>query len=156
VPCDQGSPRSRRHLLRRSAPAGRHLDPRPLGVAAVEVASQLPWLLFALPAGALVDRWDRRRVLWLTDAYRALVLTALTVTILAGWASIPLLGAAGFLLAVGGTLFSLAHSVPFAADAFLLCASAALLASIKGHDAPARDPEHDQHQGWRRSHWTCT
>jgi MFS family permease len=43
----------------------------PLGVAAVEVASQVPWLLFALPAGALVDRWDRRRVLWLTDAYRA-------------------------------------------------------------------------------------
>jgi MFS family permease len=35
----------------------------PLGVASVEVASQLPWLLFALPAGALVDRWDRRRVL---------------------------------------------------------------------------------------------
>jgi MFS family permease len=164
----------------------------PLGVAAVEVASQLPWLLFALHAGALVDRWDRRRVLWLTDAYRALVLTALTVTILAGWASIPLLGAAGFLLAVGGTLFtpatmsilpglvsreparleransrlaaaqtvgdnflgppaggalfSLAHSVPFAADAFSFAASAALLASIKGHYAPARDPEHDQHQ----------
>jgi MFS family permease len=78
----------------------------PLGVASVEVASQLPWLLFALHAGALVDRWDRRRVLWLTDAYRALVLVALTAAILAGWVSIPLLGAAGFLLAVGGTLLT--------------------------------------------------
>jgi MFS family permease len=74
-------------------------------VATVEVAGQLPWLLFALPAGALVDRWDRRRVLWLTDAYRALVMVALTAAILAGWASIALLGAAGFLLAIGGTLF---------------------------------------------------
>jgi MFS family permease len=78
----------------------------PLRVASVEVASQLPWLLFALHAGALVDRWDRRRVLWLTDAYRALVLAALAVALVAGWASIPLLGAAGFLLAVGGTLFT--------------------------------------------------
>jgi Transmembrane secretion effector len=78
----------------------------PLGVTSVEVASQLPWLLFALPAGALVDRWDRRRVLWLTDAYRALVLAALAGAIVAGWASVPLLGAAGFLLAVGGTLFT--------------------------------------------------
>ena len=77
----------------------------PLRVATVEVAGQLPWLLFALPAGALVDRWDRRRVLWLTDAYRALVMIALTAAILAGWTSIALLGAAGFLLAIGGTLF---------------------------------------------------
>jgi GNAT superfamily N-acetyltransferase len=46
----------------------------PLRVATVEVAGQLPWLLFALPAGALVDRWDRRRILWPTDAYRLEVL----------------------------------------------------------------------------------
>lgn len=77
----------------------------PLRVAAVDVASQLPWLLFALPAGALVDRWDRRRVLWLTDAYRGLVLAALAVAVVAGWASIPVLAAAGFLLGTGGTLF---------------------------------------------------
>jgi MFS family permease len=78
----------------------------PLGVAAVEAAGQLPWLLFALPAGALVDRWDRRRVLWLTDAYRSLVLVALTGAVMVGWASIPLLGAAGFLLGLGSVLFT--------------------------------------------------
>lgn len=78
----------------------------PLRIAAVEVAGQLPWLLFALPAGALVDRWDRRRILWLTDAYRSLIIAALTVAVLAGWASIPVLGAAGFLLTIGGTLFT--------------------------------------------------
>jgi hypothetical protein len=78
----------------------------PLVVAAVEVAGQLPWLLFALPSGAMVDRWDRRRVLWLADAHRSLVVAALAGAILAGWASIPLLGAAGFLLSIGGTLFN--------------------------------------------------
>ena len=78
----------------------------PLLIAAVEVAAQLPWLLFALPGGALVDRWDRRRVLWLVDAYRCLVVGALAVAVIAGWASIPALAIAGFLLAAGGTLFN--------------------------------------------------
>lgn len=78
----------------------------PLLVAAVEVAGQLPWLLFPLPAGALVDRWDRRRVLWLVDAYRGLVVGALAAAVVAGEASIPALGLAGFLLAAGGTLFN--------------------------------------------------
>jgi hypothetical protein len=49
----------------------------------------------ALPPNTLVDRWDRRRVLWRTDAYRALVLTALTVAIVAGWAGIPCSGRPG-------------------------------------------------------------
>jgi MFS family permease len=78
----------------------------PLVVASVGVAGQLPWLLFALPGGALVDRRDRRRVLWVVDAYRAVIAGSLAASIVAGWASIPLLGAAGFLLAAGGTLFN--------------------------------------------------
>ncbi len=78
----------------------------PLLVAAVGVAGQLPWLLFALPGGALADRWDRRRVLWRVDAYRSLVVAALAAAVVAGWATIPMLGAAGFLLAAGATLFN--------------------------------------------------
>ena len=39
----------------------------PLAVSAVTFAGWLPWLLFALPAGALVDRLDRRRVMWTVD-----------------------------------------------------------------------------------------
>jgi MFS family permease len=45
----------------------------PLAVAVVTFAGWLPWLLFALPAGALVDRLDRRRVMWVVDSVRALV-----------------------------------------------------------------------------------
>ena len=77
----------------------------PLAVSVVTFAGWLPWLLFALPAGALVDRLDRRRVMWTVDAARALVVGALTVAVLAGWASIPLLAAAGFLVGAGQTLF---------------------------------------------------
>jgi MFS family permease len=76
----------------------------PLAVSVVTVAGWLPWLLFALPAGVLVDRLDRRRVMWTVDATRAAVVGALTVAVLAGWASIPLLAAAGFLVGAGQTL----------------------------------------------------
>src|SRR5215472_15751853 len=34
----------------------------------------LPYLLFCLPAGALIDRWNRKRVMLLSDAGRALAL----------------------------------------------------------------------------------
>src|ERR1700741_1319327 len=36
------------------------LDPAPLTVSLVQVASSLPMFLFAIPAGALVDIVDRR------------------------------------------------------------------------------------------------
>jgi MFS family permease len=77
----------------------------PLAVSVVTFAGWLPWLLFALPAGALVDRLDRRRVMWTVDATRALVVGALTAAVLAGWVSIPLLALAGFLVGTGQTLF---------------------------------------------------
>ena len=77
----------------------------PLAVSVVTFAGWLPWLLFALPAGAMVVRLDRRRVMWVVDASRTLVVGALTVAVLAGWASIPLLAVAGFLVGAGQTLF---------------------------------------------------
>ncbi|MBF6590228.1 MAG: MFS transporter [Ktedonobacterales bacterium] len=41
----------------------------------------LPYLAFSLPAGALVDRWDRRRVMLLCDAGRALALGSVALAI---------------------------------------------------------------------------
>ncbi|GHH71488.1 MFS transporter [Promicromonospora soli] len=55
----------------------------PLLVSLVAVAALLPWLLFAIPAGVLVDRIDRRLALGLAGGVRALVaagLLALHVT----------------------------------------------------------------------------
>ncbi len=55
----------------------------PLLVSGVAVATMLPWLLFAIPAGILLDRVDRRRALAVANALRAVLgagLVALTAT----------------------------------------------------------------------------
>jgi MFS family permease len=70
----------------------------------VTFAEWLPWMLFGLLAGALVDRWERRRVMWTVDAARLVVAGGFAAAVLAGWASIPLLMATGFLLGTGQTL----------------------------------------------------
>lgn len=49
----------------------------PAQVSAVSLALSLPWLLAALHVGVLVDRVDRRRLLWAADGLRLLALGAL-------------------------------------------------------------------------------
>ena len=79
-------------------------------VAGVSFASRLPWLVFALVAGALADRFDRRRTMVLVDAGRVLVLTGLVVAVLANVASIWLLYVAAFILGCFETMFDTAAS----------------------------------------------
>jgi MFS family permease len=83
--------------------AGLTRDPQ--WVSLVAAAAGLPWLLFALPAGALVDRWDRKRVLWGVDFGRTAAMGGLAVVVGLGQASIPLLLVFAFLLGSGQTLF---------------------------------------------------
>ena len=75
----------------------------PALVAGLVVAQRLPWFLFSLVSGALVDRLDRRRVLGGANLFRAIVLGVLGVATLAGWASLPLLYAVFFLLGTAET-----------------------------------------------------
>jgi MFS family permease len=83
----------------------------PVSISLVTATWFLPWLLLGLLSGALVDRWDRRRMLWTVDLCRAAVITGLAAAVLAGAASIPLLAGAVFLLGTGQTLFdSAAHA----------------------------------------------
>lgn len=56
----------------------------PLLVSLVAVAALLPWLLFAIPAGVLVDRVDRRLALGLAGGLRALVAGGLLALHLTG------------------------------------------------------------------------
>src|SRR4029450_12062829 len=76
----------------------------PLLVSLVSFAEWLPWLLFGLLSGALLDRWDRRRVMWTVDSARFAVVGGLALVVLGGEASIVLLGIVGFLLGTGQTL----------------------------------------------------
>jgi MFS family permease len=77
----------------------------PLIVSVTTGVSWLPWLLFALPGGVLVDRVDRRRLMITIDWLRVAVMGVLATALLAGWSSIALLDAALFLINTGEIVF---------------------------------------------------
>ena len=84
----------------------------PAELSLVVLAGRLPWLLFALVSGALVDRWDRKRVMWVVDAVRFAIVGTLAWAVAADVATIPLLAVVSFVLGVGETLFdSAAQSI---------------------------------------------
>jgi MFS family permease len=56
----------------------------PALVAGVALAVTLPWLLFALPVGALVDRVDRRAAMVTANVARAAAVAAMAVTVVLG------------------------------------------------------------------------
>ncbi|MFI6497766.1 MFS transporter [Nonomuraea typhae] len=63
-------------------------------VALVGVATTLPWLLLALPAGAVADRVDRRRVMVLANVLRAVLLVAAGLVAWSGGLGLWVLAAA--------------------------------------------------------------
>jgi MFS family permease len=134
----------------------------------------LPYLVFSLPAGALVDRWNRKVVMIACDAGRALALGSIPIVYALGHLTLLQLyftaGTEGTLFVffniaeaaclprvvpgpqiptasaqnegsqiasllvgppVGGLLFSLARSIPFAADAISYGASVLSLSLIR-------------------------
>lgn len=77
----------------------------PLTVSAAFGVAWLPWLLFALPGGVLVDRVDRRRLMILIDWVRVAAMSALAAAILTGHASVALLYAVLFVVNTGEIVF---------------------------------------------------
>ncbi|WP_249715156.1 MFS transporter, partial [Rhizomonospora bruguierae] len=63
----------------------------PLAVAGMTVVQFLPWLVATLPAGALADRMDRRRILTAGNWLRAAGFALLAVTLANGWRHVALL-----------------------------------------------------------------
>lgn len=49
----------------------------PVAIASVAAAARLPWLLFALPAGVIIDRADRRKLIARADLMRAGIVLAI-------------------------------------------------------------------------------
>src|SRR5882762_167432 len=54
-------------------------SPATAGITAA--LGHLPYLLFSLPAGALIDRWDRKRIMILCDVGRALTVFSVPVAL---------------------------------------------------------------------------
>lgn len=80
----------------------------PTLVAGVSVMLSLPWLVFALQAGNLVDRFDRLRVMQAVNSVRLVILVCLTLAVIINVASLPLLYMAALLLGIGETLMDTA------------------------------------------------
>ncbi|MER7751631.1 MFS transporter [Kitasatospora sp. NPDC097643] len=84
------------------------LSATPGQLGLVSAAETLPFLLLGLPAGALLDRWDRRRVMTVADLGRAAAVCALPLGYAAGVLSVPLLCATAFVTGVFTVFFDIA------------------------------------------------
>jgi MFS family permease len=81
------------------------LTRNPVLVSLLGFVQYLPWLLFSLISGALVDRLDRRVLMWRTDVFRAVVISAVGLLVAVDWMNLPVLFTAAFLLGTAETLF---------------------------------------------------
>ncbi|WP_169739658.1 MFS transporter [Amycolatopsis taiwanensis] len=70
----------------------------PVLISGLTAFAFLPWLLFGLPGGALVDRLDRRRAMSTVNIMRTVLLGALVLFIVAGAGNILMLYVAAFAL----------------------------------------------------------
>ncbi|MDV6014268.1 MFS transporter [Haloechinothrix sp. LS1_15] len=59
----------------------------PLLIATATLTVRLPWLLFALPAGVITDRVDRRKLIAWTDVAAGLVMAGFALVVLANQAA---------------------------------------------------------------------
>lgn len=67
----------------------------PLLIAAVAVASRLPWLFFTLPAGVITDRFDRRKIIVAMDIARGVLALAVAITVTSQKDTLPSLNEVG-------------------------------------------------------------
>jgi MFS family permease len=80
------------------------LTSSPILIAGGVFASQIPWLLFGLHAGAIVDRTDRRKLIMAVDLVRAMLMAALAIAVFTDTAGVPLVYALLFASGVGDTM----------------------------------------------------
>lgn len=77
----------------------------PLLISGLIFVQRLPWFLFVLISGAMVDRLDRRNVLLRANILRALLLAMLGWSVLGHWISIPFLYLILFAIGIIETFF---------------------------------------------------
>lgn len=84
------------------------LTQSPTLIAGLSVAATLPWLLFALTAGALADRLDRRKLMLWANLSRAILPAALVAVVLLDLGSIWALYVVALMVGVAETLYDTA------------------------------------------------
>ncbi|MDR7112021.1 MFS family permease [Microbacterium trichothecenolyticum] len=77
----------------------------PLAISAITALAFLPWLVFGLPAGMLVDRFDRRWIMAIANGIRGLAAVGLAVLTVSGALDIWWLFAGVLVFGLGETLF---------------------------------------------------
>jgi len=80
----------------------------PMAVAATTIAIRLPWLIFGLFAGVIVDRTDRLRLMITTDLGRAVAFAGIALVVATDNMTLLILYAAVFGVGVLETLFDTA------------------------------------------------
>ncbi len=80
----------------------------PLSVATTTIAVRLPWLMFGLFAGVIVDRTDRLRLMMVTDLGRAAAYTGIAAVVATGNMTLAILYITVFGVGVLETLFDTA------------------------------------------------
>jgi DHA3 family macrolide efflux protein-like MFS transporter len=81
----------------------------PLGVIAVRLADSVPAIVFGLHGGVVADRWDRRRVMIVSDLVRGLVLVPVAIAGLFGHLPLAALVGAAFVLTAATSYFAPAY-----------------------------------------------
>ncbi len=84
------------------------LTREPIGVAATTIAVRLPWLIFGLFAGVVVDRTDRLRMMIHTDLVRAAAFLVIALVVATDNMTLAILYIAVFGLGILETLFDTA------------------------------------------------
>jgi len=77
----------------------------PLAISAITALAFLPWLVFGLPAGMLVDRFDRRWIMAIANGIRGLAAVGLALLTVSGALDIWWLFAGVLVFGLGETLF---------------------------------------------------
>lgn len=83
----------------------------PVLIAGLSATQFLPWLLFALVAGALVDRIDRRKAMIYANLARAAVVGAMAVLVYTGGVTIVVVYVAALLIGTAETIADSAANV---------------------------------------------
>jgi MFS family permease len=82
----------------------------PFAVAMAVFLQQLPWVVLGIPAGAVIDRVDRRRLSIAVNLARVVVLAALALTVATGTVNLAIVLAAMFLIGTAETFADIAGS----------------------------------------------